>query len=108
MSQNARVALSRLVAALEHHYEMACNADVVKPAMLEDAEVRLQDAFFNYDDALFTGYGIELPLELLDDDDDDDDDDGDDDDFDDEDDDFDEDSDDLDEEDSVVGLFDED
>lgn len=87
MSQNARVALSRLVAALEHHFEMACNADVVKPAMLEDAEVRLQDAFFNYDDALFTGYGIELPLELLDDGDDEDD--GDDDDFDD----FDDDSD---------------
>ncbi len=70
MSQNARVALSRLVAALEHHYDMACNADVVKPAMLEDAEVRLQDAFFTYDDALFTSYGIELPLELLDDEDD--------------------------------------
>ncbi len=72
MSQNARVALSRLVAALEHHYDMACNADVVKPAMLEDAEVRLQDAFFTYDDALFTSYGIELPLELLDDEEDED------------------------------------
>ena len=68
MSQNARIALGRLVSALEHHYEMACNADIVKPAMLEDAEVRLQDAFFTYDDALFTNYGIELPLELLDDD----------------------------------------
>ncbi len=67
MVDTPREALSRLIAALEHHYEMACNADVVKPAMLEDAEVRLEDAFFTYDDALFTSFGIELPLELVDD-----------------------------------------
>lgn len=67
MSSEARVALSRLVAALEHHLEMANNVDVVSPAMLEDAELRLQDAFFTYDDILFTTLGTELPLELVDD-----------------------------------------
>ena len=75
MANEAGVALSRLVAALEHHFEMARNADVVAPAILEDAELRLQDALFTYDDALFTSYGVELPIELLDDLDDGDDDD---------------------------------
>lgn len=67
MSTEARIALSRLVAALEHHFDMANNADVVSEAMLEDAELRLQDAFFTYDDVLFTALGIELPLELVED-----------------------------------------
>lgn len=67
MSSEARIALSRLVAALEHHFDMANNADVVSEAMLEDAELRLQDAFFTYDDVLFTTLGAELPLELVDD-----------------------------------------
>lgn len=67
MSSEARIALSRLVAALEHHFDMANNADVVSEAMLEDAELRLQDAFFTYDDVLFTTLGTELPLELVDD-----------------------------------------
>lgn len=67
MSSEARAALGRLVAALEHHYNMACNADIVQPSVMEDAEARLQDAFFTYDDVLFTSFGIELPLELVDD-----------------------------------------
>ncbi len=103
----ARTALSRLVSALEHHFDMARNSDVVAPAMVEDAEMRLQDALFVYDDALFTSFGVELPIELLDDDyGDDDDEDDEDDDVDDEDD--DDDSYDIDGEDSVADLLDED
>ena len=50
------------------------------------AEEALRDAFFTYDDQLFTRYGVELPFDLLDDEDDyddefDDDDDLEDDDF---------------------------
>ena len=30
------------------------------------AENALQDAFFTYDDALFTAYGIELPFDIVD------------------------------------------
>ena len=61
------------------------------------AENALQDAFFTYDDSLFTAYGIELPFEAFDSDGDDDDDeddyaDADDDEYDDdEDDDYDDD-----------------
>jgi len=43
------------------------------------AENALQDAFFTYDDSLFTAYGIELPFEAFDSDGDDDDEDYDDD-----------------------------
>lgn len=81
MSIDPREALNRLIAALEHHYDIAQNSEIVQEAALEGAEDRLQDAFFTYDDVLFTDFGVELPFELLDDDDDDDD-------FDDEDDDF--------------------
>ncbi len=108
MSSEARVALNRLMAALEHHFDMAKNADVVSSAMLEDAELRLQDAFFTYDDVLFTSLGIELPLELIDDyGDDDEDDDDDDHEEDDDDDDFEKYFRNVEEEDSVAGLLDE-
>ena len=48
------------------------------------AEDRLADAFFTYDDILFTQLGVELPFDILEDIDEDDDED----DYDDEDDDF--------------------
>ena len=92
MTNDPRVALKALIAALEHHLETARNSDVVSDAVFEDAEARVQDAFFTYDDALFTCCGVEVPLELVGDfdededvDTDDDDDDDDDDDADDED-----------------------
>ena len=47
------------------------------------AENALQDAFFTYDDALFTAYGIELPFDIVDADDDEDYDDDEDEDYDD-------------------------
>lgn len=67
MTDDPRIALNQLIAALEHHYDIARNADVVSEAVFEDAEVRLQDAFFTYDDVLFTNSGVVLPLELMDD-----------------------------------------
>lgn len=88
MTNDPRVALKALIAALEHHLETARNSDVVSDAVFEDAEARVQDAFFTYDDALFTCCGVEVPLELVGDFDEDEDvdtDDDDDDDADDED-----------------------
>ena len=72
--------------------------DELSPAVVA-AENALQDAFFTYDDSLFTAYGIELPFEAFDSDSDDDDDEDYDDgeyDEDDEEDDYDEDYDDED------------
>lgn len=67
MSSNAREALNRLVAALENHLDLAQNIDVVQPSLLEHAEDLLRDAFFTYDDTLFTEFDVELPFEILDD-----------------------------------------
>ncbi|WP_067780709.1 DNA primase [Actinomyces vulturis] len=87
MTNDPRSALNRLIAALEAHFDAASSGDELSPAVVS-AEHALQDAFFTYDDALFTSFGIELPFEAFDEDDDDLDDD-----FDDDDDDYDEDDD---------------
>ena len=87
MTNDPRSALNRLIAAFEAHLDAAATGDDLSPAVVA-AENALQDAFFTYDDALFTAYGIELPFDNADDEDDEDDyDEGDDyDDYDDEDD----------------------
>ena len=101
MTNDPRSALNRLIAAFEAHLDAAATGDEFSPAVVA-AENALQDAFFTYDDSLFTAYGIELPFEAFDSDGDDEDyDDGeydedDDDDYDDSDDDDDEDYDDED------------
>ena len=102
MTNDPRSALNRLIAAFEAHLDAAATGDELSPAVVA-AENALQDAFFTYDDSLFTAYGIELPFEAFDSDGDDDDDedydDGEydeDDDYDDSDDDDDEDYDDED------------
>ena len=102
MATDPRAALNRLIAALEQHFEAASTGDEFSPAVIA-AEDRLADAFFTYDDALFTAFGIELPLDIVDADEDEDDDDFDEEDFeDDEDEDYDvddyEDDEDIDEE----------
>ena len=96
MTNDPRSALNRLIAAFEAHLDAAATGDEFSPAVVS-AENALQDAFFTYDDSLFTAYGIELPFEAFDSDSDDEDydDDGDDDeDYDDEEDDYDDDGDD--------------
>ena len=103
MTNDPRSALNRLIAAFEAHLDAAATGDEFSPAVVS-AENALQDAFFTYDDSLFTAYGIELPFEAFDSDGDDEDDDEDyddseydeDDDYDDSDDDDDEDYDDED------------
>lgn len=68
MSINTREALNRLIAALEHHYDAAQSSSVLQEAALDNAEELLRNAFFTYDDALFTQHGVELPFEMLDED----------------------------------------
>ena len=103
MATDPRAALNRLIAALEQHFEASSTGDEFSPAVIA-AEDRLADAFFTYDDALFTAFGIELPLDIVDADEDEDDDDFDEEDFEDDEDedydvdDFDEDDEDIDEE----------
>ena len=82
MTNDPRSALNRLIAAFEAHLDAAATGDELSPAVVA-AENALQDAFFTYDDSLFTAYGIELPFEAFDSDGDDEDDDGDDEDYDD-------------------------
>ena len=99
MTNDPRSALNRLIAAFEAHLDAAATGDELSPAVVA-AENGLQDAFFTYDDSLFTAYGIELPFEAFDSDGDDEDEDYDDDgeDYDDdEDEDYDDDGDDEDE-----------
>ena len=82
MTNDPRSALNRLIAAFEAHLDAAATGDELSPAVVA-AENALQDAFFTYDDSLFTAYGIELPFEAFDSDGDDDDDDDDDEGYDD-------------------------
>lgn len=100
MATDPRDALNRLVAAFEHHFDVAQAGDHTDARILEDAEERLRDAFFTYDDELFTRYGTELPFDIVEDED------LDDEDFDDEDDDPDLEDDDEDDEDDDPEITD--
>lgn len=87
MTQDPRDALNLLIAAFEHHFDVVQGGTAASDAVISQAEERLRDAFFTYDDVLFTRFDAELPFGILDEDDDDDDDDDYEDDGDDEDDD---------------------
>ena len=76
MTTKPRLVLDQLIAAFENHYEVASSDQVDEQALI-DAEEALRDAFFTYDDILFTQLGVELPFDILDDSEDDDDDFGD-------------------------------
>ena len=89
MTGDPRRALTRLLNAFENHFDIARDGDEADDAALEAAELALRDAFFTYDDILFTQLGVELPFDILDDSDEDDDSDYEDDDSDYEDDDSD-------------------
>ena len=77
MTGDARRALTRLLNAFENHFDIARDGDEADDAALEAAELALRDAFFTYDDILFTQLGVELPFDILDDSDDEDDEDDD-------------------------------
>ena len=88
MTGDPRRALTRLLNAFENHFDIARDGDEADDAALEAAELALRDAFFTYDDILFTRLGVELPFDILEDSDEDDDEDYVDDDESDEDEDF--------------------
>ncbi|MDO4259511.1 MAG: DNA primase [Actinomycetaceae bacterium] len=71
MTTDPRGALARLIAALEHHFDVARAVGEGDDRALIAAEEMLADAFFTYDDELFTTYGVELPFDILDEDDED-------------------------------------
>ncbi|WP_279057871.1 DNA primase [Mobiluncus mulieris] len=73
MNDDPRRDLDALIYALERHLEVALSLDNEDDDsdVLIDAENRLRDAFFTYDDTLFTQTGVELPFDILDDDDED-------------------------------------
>ena len=73
MTGDARRALTRLLNAFESHFDIARDGDEADDAALEAAELALRDAFFTYDDILFTQLGVELPFDILEDIDEDDD-----------------------------------
>ena len=54
MTGDARRALTRLLNAFENHFDIARDGDEADDAALEAAELALRDAFFTYDDILFT------------------------------------------------------
>ena len=67
MTGDARRALTRLLNAFENHFDIARDGDEADDAALEAAELALRDAFFTYDDILFTQLGVELPFDIFDD-----------------------------------------
>ena len=67
MTRDARRALTRLLNAFENHFDIARDGDEADDNALEAAELALRDAFFTYDDILFTQLGVELPFDILDD-----------------------------------------
>lgn len=70
--QEPRDALTRLIAIFEAHFDTAVTgAGPDSPGMLA-IEAELRDAFFTYDDLLFTRYDVELPFDMLEDEDEDD------------------------------------
>ena len=79
MANDPRAALDRLIAAFEAHYDaVAASQDGDAPAVVAAANT-LMDAFDTYDDALFTGFGVDTPFDIYTEEDDDEDDDFDDD-----------------------------
>ena len=67
MTEESGLALERLIAAFHEHYLIARAGDQADAESLVAAEEVLRDAFFTYDDELFTRFGVELPFDLLDD-----------------------------------------
>ncbi|MPV35729.1 DNA primase [Georgenia subflava] len=75
MANDPRAALDRLIAAFEAHYDaVVASQDSDSPAVVAAANT-LMDAFDTYDDALFTGYGVDTPFDIYSDDDEEEDDD---------------------------------
>ncbi len=68
MTGEPSAALETLILAFREHYMIARAGEDADIDTLEAAEEKLRDAFFTYDDELFTRFGVELPFDLLEDD----------------------------------------
>lgn len=73
MATDPRLALVRLVDALESFHEIAVSAGDPEANAVLQATERLSDAYIVYDDVMFTQFGVELPFDLFEDDEEDDD-----------------------------------
>ena len=73
MKNDPEQMLAALIQAFKDHYEVACKVEDDENDELSEAEERLQDAFFSYDNALFSSYGVELPFDIYDEEEDDED-----------------------------------
>jgi len=78
MGIDPRTALDRLIGALETFHDTAALTRDPDADSVHEAMDVLADAYTIYDDAVFTNFGVEMPLDIYDDDDYDDDDDDDD------------------------------
>lgn len=67
MATDPRLALVRLVDALESFHEVAVSAEDPESAAVLTATDRLADAYTVYDDVMFTQFGVELPFDVYDD-----------------------------------------
>ncbi|MBV7363627.1 DNA primase [Actinomycetaceae bacterium TAE3-ERU4] len=67
MANKSQVALEQLLVAFENHYEVAISD--ASDTELAEAEQLLRNAFFTYDDVLFTNYDVELPFDMIEDED---------------------------------------
>ena len=64
MSTNPRLALDRLIGALETFHQAAVSAqDPDAPSVVEAADM-LADAYTVYDDVMFVQFGVEAPLDV--------------------------------------------
>ncbi|MFC4555699.1 DNA primase [Georgenia faecalis] len=75
MATDPRAALDRFIAALEAHYDAARGSSDPDSPAVDAAANAVEDAFFTYDDALYTRFHVAVPLEAYGEDDDDEDDD---------------------------------
>jgi hypothetical protein len=68
MATDPRIALTKLVAALEKHFEAVASQRGAGDSSIERAYDQLEDAFINYEEALSEEYGEFLPIAIADED----------------------------------------
>ena len=64
MALEPRIALQQLVAALERHLEAVISRRGVDDPAVEQAYLRVEDAFLSYEESLADNYDEYLPIEL--------------------------------------------
>lgn len=64
MNEDPRVALQRLITALEYHLDACAQKRAVGDENLERAYQMVEDAFLGYEEALSSSFDEYLPIEL--------------------------------------------